>query len=344
MTIRLTDYLSSIYRAVFISSLLTIFVLTLIGCNTKTPKNDAVSDSATASAIQNKRFAHVYRGETSTEAFSREEAQHSLLALQQKNPQRIVSLAPVVTETLFLLGVQEHLVGVTKFCDRPPEAQQLPKVGGYIDAQLEAVLQQKPDLVVAMPSFEQRNLLEQLRMAEIPVLIVFADRMDEIVDLVDSLGIVVNRHEQAKKTVQSIKKSLDQAHNVLQEICKDQPVLIAVSASPLVAAGQETFAHDLLTTLGAPSVFAHTTPTDTKHQKNTAWPSLSAESVRTLQTKIIVAADGASSIPALAKALGNPTDIKIVAADHTILMRPGPALPDDLATLSTLLKDTCTHP
>ena len=48
-------------------------------------------------------------------------------------PQRIVSLAPVVTETLFLVGAGARVVGVTRFCDRPAKASELPKVGGYVD-------------------------------------------------------------------------------------------------------------------------------------------------------------------------------------------------------------------
>jgi ABC-type hemin transport system substrate-binding protein len=75
--------------------------------------------------------------------------------------QRIVSLAPVITETLFALGAGERVVGVTRYCDRPAAARELPKVGGFIDPQLEAILALEPDLVLAMPSKGVRTTLDR---------------------------------------------------------------------------------------------------------------------------------------------------------------------------------------
>ena len=61
-------------------------------------------------------------------------------------PQRIVSLAPSLTETLFALGLGERVVGVTRYCAHPPEALELPKIGGYLDPSYEALLSLQPDL------------------------------------------------------------------------------------------------------------------------------------------------------------------------------------------------------
>jgi iron complex transport system substrate-binding protein len=70
-------------------------------------------------------------------------------------PQRIVSLAPSLTETLFALGVGERVVGVTRYCAYPPEVLELPKVGGYLDPSYEALLSLEPDLVVLIPSSDE---------------------------------------------------------------------------------------------------------------------------------------------------------------------------------------------
>jgi iron complex transport system substrate-binding protein len=61
---------------------------------------------------------------------------------------RIVSLAPSLTETLYALGAQDRLAGVTDYCDYPPEAKTKPKVGGAINPNLEQVLALKPDVVL----------------------------------------------------------------------------------------------------------------------------------------------------------------------------------------------------
>jgi ABC-type Fe3+-hydroxamate transport system substrate-binding protein len=73
-------------------------------------------------------------------------------------PQRIVSLAPSLTETLFALGVGERVVGVTRYCSHPAEALELPKIGGHLDPNFEAIVRLEPDLVVAIPSSRENRI------------------------------------------------------------------------------------------------------------------------------------------------------------------------------------------
>lgn len=78
-------------------------------------------------------------------------------------PLRIVSLAPSLTETLFALGLGDRVVGVTRYCAHPPEVLDLPKIGGHLDPNFEAIVALEPDLVVAIPSsHENRQRLESL--------------------------------------------------------------------------------------------------------------------------------------------------------------------------------------
>jgi iron complex transport system substrate-binding protein len=71
-------------------------------------------------------------------------------AAEAPPPQRIVSLAPSITEILYSLGLADKIVGVTNYCDYPPEATSKPKIGGYYDPNYEAILAQKPDLVIML--------------------------------------------------------------------------------------------------------------------------------------------------------------------------------------------------
>ena len=85
-------------------------------------------------------------------------------------PQRIVSLAPSLTETLFALGLGDRVVGVTRFCAHPPKARELPQVGGYLDPNYEALVALEPDLVVLIPSSaETGRRLESLGIPVLPV-------------------------------------------------------------------------------------------------------------------------------------------------------------------------------
>ncbi len=67
-----------------------------------------------------------------------------------RSPRRIVSMAPALTETAFALGLGDRVVGVTRYCEWPPQARSLPKVGGFLDPSWEALVALRPDLVLLM--------------------------------------------------------------------------------------------------------------------------------------------------------------------------------------------------
>ena len=73
-------------------------------------------------------------------------------AAPPRQPQKIVSLAPSVTETLFALGFGARVVGVTTYCDYPAEAQKVPKIGGFMSPSLEAIVAKRPDFVIGVSS------------------------------------------------------------------------------------------------------------------------------------------------------------------------------------------------
>jgi iron complex transport system substrate-binding protein len=102
------------------------------------------------------------------------------------HPQRIVSLAPSLTETLFALGVGDRVVGVTRYCAYPPAARVLPRVGGHLDPNFEAIVSLEPDLVVVIPSSsENRRRLESLGIA---VLEVDQHDVDAVLDSVTTVA------------------------------------------------------------------------------------------------------------------------------------------------------------
>src|SRR4029079_5290591 len=85
-------------------------------------------------------------------------------------PARIVSLAPSITEMLFAMEAGEQLVGVTDFCDFPPDALKKPKVG-YSNPNLESLVALQPDLVVAPHDFLKPDIVGKLEQLKIPVFI-----------------------------------------------------------------------------------------------------------------------------------------------------------------------------
>ncbi len=77
------------------------------------------------------------------------------------NPRRIVSLSPAVTETLYLLGLEENIAGVSFFCNKPPEAKKKPRVGSYYNVNYKKLSELNPDLILVTTG-AQRKTMEEL--------------------------------------------------------------------------------------------------------------------------------------------------------------------------------------
>lgn len=241
---------------------------------------------------------------------------------------RIVSLAPVVTETLFALGAGARVKGVTRFCDRPATASTLPKVGGYTDASLEAILALAPDLVVAMPSMAQRALLDRLRDRGVPVFVVFADTPDETRSMMRALGDVVGAAEAGARLAARQDDTL--AAIAARHAAPPRTVAVVVGTDPLVVAGAGTFADVAVRATGSTSAVRAGDP---------QWPQWSLEALLARHVDVVVVAEGgagASRVRQLVAPLGARAPV-VVAADHAILMRPGPSFVDDALALEALL-------
>jgi len=116
-----------------------------------------------------------------------------------ETPERIVSTAPNLTEVLFALGVGDRVVGVTPYCNYPPEARDLPKIGGLLDPNFEALVALEPDLVVLLQSAEHhRPALKRLGLRS---LVVPHRNLDGMLEAISMLGAAVGREEEAQRIV-----------------------------------------------------------------------------------------------------------------------------------------------
>src|SRR5258708_30671431 len=106
-------------------------------------------------------------------------------------PQRIVSAAPAITETLFALGLGDRVVGVTTHCRFPEEARKKPKIGGYLRPSLEAIVALRPDLVI--PERSPSNLVALLAGVKIPAVEVdfktLPDSLASIQKIAEAAGV-----------------------------------------------------------------------------------------------------------------------------------------------------------
>ena len=132
-----------------------------------------------------------------------------------KDYQRIVSLAPSITEILFALGLGDRIVGVTKHCDYPAEARTKTSVGSYIDLNIEKILVLKPDLVIATADGNEKESVERLAVFKIPVLITNPKNLDGVFETIKTIGRITKQENQAEIMVRSLKKRADSDHSGL---------------------------------------------------------------------------------------------------------------------------------
>jgi ABC-type Fe3+-hydroxamate transport system substrate-binding protein len=168
-------------------------------------------------------------------------------------PRRIISLVPNITEELFDLGAQDHLVGVTTYCQRPPEAQTKERVGTVLEVNVEKIISLRPDLVIASPLTDHKQL-QKLQAVGIRVE-VFPPPRDFQALCVGFLQLarLVEKQEQARAIIHQAEGELA----IIKERAKGLPkprVFVQIGERPLVAAGGDSFIDDFVTFAGGVNI------------------------------------------------------------------------------------------
>ncbi len=190
-------------------------------------------------------------------------------------PERIVSLVPSLTETLFALGLEERIVGVTRFCERPPEARQKPIVGGTKNPNLERIFSLKPDLVIAN---QEENRQEDILALEgrLPVYVTAIRTIPEALQTIKALGALTGTAESAQSLIQDIQ----QAWLALPSSPPLGRALYLIWRRPYMSVGRDTFTHAMLEAAGWENVCAD----------QTRYPVLEPETMQSLQPDFVLLA------------------------------------------------------
>jgi len=133
----------------------------------------------------------------------------SVSSLEAQNvPERIISLSPNLTEMIYGIGVFDRVVAVSEFCDFPPEVEQLPRVGGWQNTNLEKVAALRPDLVV-LTEAQAPFVKHHLDGLGIPSLVVRAQSIADIKGAILQIGQAVGRSEAATRVVAELEAELE---------------------------------------------------------------------------------------------------------------------------------------
>ena len=164
---------------------------------------------------------------------------------------RIVSLNPSLTSILIVLGAADRLVGVDDYSAQQIEAvAALPRVGGLFNPSLEAVIGLEPDLVVLVPSAEQRDFRARLAAMGIRVETFKNIRFDQVLENIERLGALVDRPAAAARRIHEISRIRETAR-ALTGGRAPQAVLMVLQRDPLYVVGRGSFMEEMITGLGA---------------------------------------------------------------------------------------------
>jgi iron complex transport system substrate-binding protein len=196
---------------------------------------------------------------------------------------RIVSLAPSLTETVYALGLQDRLVGDTDYCDFPPDAQRKPKVGGAVNPSLEAIAALHPDLVLVTKSLNRLDTVRALEVLGIPSYATDPHTVDEIISSTQRLAEVLGAPEAGSTLAKDLQRRLAEMQQRIA-LLPPRRVFFIVWRDPLISVGKDTFIADALQHAGAISIV----------DSSQNWPQLSLEEVVHQQPEFLVFAESHS--------------------------------------------------
>jgi iron complex transport system substrate-binding protein len=251
------------------------------------------------------------------------------------DPQRVVALAPSITEIIFALGQQDRLKGTTQFSNYPAEAAQLPKVGSYVRLDLERIVALNPDLCIAIKDGNPKAIIERLQSLNIPVFAVNPRNLESLLQTIQKIGGILNASARAKTLVEDMQRRMQQVDDLVASVDRRPRVFIQIGISPIISAGSKTFIHELIVRAGGINVAAG----------NSAYPHFSREQVLALAPDVLIITTMARS-GAFEKAKADWNRLahmpavrkkRIYTVNSDVFDRPSPRLLDALEMLTRLL-------
>lgn len=171
-----------------------------------------------------------------------------------KHPERIISMSPVVTETLYALEVEDRIVGVTDYCDYPEDAQDKPSIGGFTSPNLEVIIGLEPDLVIW--TVNDPTVIESLEEYDITIVVLLVNDLEQAIERIEDIGDLVDAEDIANdiSTVMIIK--MDWITSKTSTLTESQKLkcYFEVWSTPKVV-GALSFLNDMMIKAGATNIF-----------------------------------------------------------------------------------------
>lgn len=248
--------------------------------------------------------------------------------------QRIVSLAPGNTEILFALGLADKIVGVTDYCNYPPEAREKPGIGGFSTPNIEEVVAKDPDLVLAA-NIHIDKVVPQLEARGLNVVVLNPKSIDEVLEAITRVGQLTGREKEAQALTEDMRRRVDAVVFKVAPLSYLTPACFVVWHEPLMLAGQGTLQDELIGKAGGINI-AGLSDLNLKE----GYPGISLEAFITADPEVIFVGVGMGTgqdkplrfiqaEPRLEDIAARIND-RVYAVDQDIAGRAGPRIVDAL--------------
>lgn len=246
---------------------------------------------------------------------------------------RVVSLAPNLTEIVYAVGAGNRLVGDTTFCDYPAEARSVAKVGDTIHPSLESVVALRPQVVLISTSSQLEAFMRQLDEQHITVFVTDAHDLASVFHAIEQIGELLGEQERAHRVADELRT---RASSVEERVKGREPVRVfyQLSAEPLYTAGKSSYITDMIKRAGGRSV---------TEDVEGEWPRLSDEAALAARPEAIILATadsmggGNSDVAAPLRNSPAVTKGRVYRINGDLLSRPGPRLVDGLEQIARSL-------
>lgn len=169
-----------------------------------------------------------------------------------ERPERIISLSPAITETLFMLGLGDRIIGVSAFCARPEAAKQKRKVGSYSTSNIDLLREMKPDLILVVTGYQRALALELS--SEFPVYpFALPLSVSGIIDTTVKVGLVVDEPERAWKFSHELNRKM----NEVRLMGRNLSAYVEIDLGGPVSFGAHSYITDAFHLIGASTLFDH---------------------------------------------------------------------------------------
>ncbi len=268
--------------------------------------------------------------------FSAIDSRDKEIVLNQR-PQRIISLAPSNTEILFALGLDKEIVGITDYCDYPPEkVSQKEKIGGFSTPNIEKIVSLKPDIVFGTNGV-QKQAIERLEGLGINIYLLEAETPENLLAEIENLGKLTGKSQKAQNLIGDLEKRINAIKTKVGNLSDDQKpkVFLEIWNDPLWTAPNKTLIYQLVELAGGRNALTIEGDWD---QVTTVDP----EAVISANPDVILLAFEGSD-PKFVYELpgwGNVSAVKnkkVFQIDADIISRPSPRIIDALEQIAKIL-------